>query len=253
MLTIDLTGKKAFVTGGSRGIGREICITFAKCGADVAFTYYSRDDAAEEVVKEIEKQGVKGLKYRCDVGNYDQMKETLDDVTEKFEKLDIIVNNAGGSKVFEIDELSPEYLDFVLKTNLYGSFYSIMAGGLELLRKAGGGSIINIGSSAMYSGFGGGPQYSAAKSGLLGLTRYMAVQYGPENIRCNTLAISLIATEQLIKFDEETKKKKILGVPVRRLGTPTDVANMAAFMASDLATYISGEVILMDGARTYAK
>lgn len=253
MISIDLRGKKAFVTGGSRGIGRAICLAFADCGADVAFTYHSREDAAAEVKKEIEEKGVTALCYKCDVGNYEQMKETLSDVKEHFEKLDIIVNNAGGSKVFEIDELTPEYLDYVLKTNLYGSFYSIMAGGLEMLRAAGGGSIINIGSSAMYSGFGGGPQYSSAKSGLLGLTRYMAVQYGPENIRCNTLAISLIATEQLVKFDEETKKKKILGVPVRRLGTPEDVANMAAFMASDLASYISGEVILMDGARTYAK
>ena len=253
MLTIDLTGKKAFVTGGSRGIGRAICLTVAQCGADVAFTYHSREDKAVEVVEEMKKEGVNALSYRCDVGNFEQMKETLDDVKKNFEKLDIIVNNAGGSKVFEMDNLTPEYLDYVLKTNLYGSFYSIMAGGLDMMRKAGGGSIINIGSSAMYSGFGGGPQYSSAKSGLMGLTRYMAVQYGPENIRCNTLAISLIATEQLVKFDEETKKKKILGVPVRRLGTPQDVANMAAFMASDLASYISGEIILMDGARTYAK
>lgn len=253
MLQIDLTGKKAFITGGSRGVGKAICLTLADCGADVAFTYLSRDEAAMEVVREIENMGRKALCYKCDVGNFEQMKEVLSRVKNKFSKLDIIINNAGGSKVFEIDELTPEYLDSVLKSNLYGSFYSIMAGGLDLLREAGGGSIINIGSSAMYSGMGGGPQYSSAKAGLMGLTRYMAVQYGSENIRCNTLAISLIKTEQLNKFDEKMTKKKIATVPVGRLGTPEDVAYMAAFLSSDMATYVSGEIILMDGARTYAK
>lgn len=253
MLKIDLTGKKAFLTGGSRGVGRAICLALAECGADIAFTYLSRDEAANGVVKEIEALGREAYCYKCDVGNFDQMKETLNDIKEKFGKLDIIVNNAGGSKVVEIDELTPEYLDTVLKSNLYGSFYSIMAGGLDLLKEAGGGSIINIGSSAMYSGMGGGPQYSASKAGLLGLTRYMAVQYGPENIRCNTLAISLIKTELLNKFDDEMLKKKIATVPVGRLGKPEDVAYMTAFLSSEMASYISGEVILMDGARTYAK
>ncbi len=253
MLQIDLTGKKAFVTGGSRGVGKAICLAFADCGAEVAFTYLSREEAAKEVVKEIEGKGREAYCYQCDVGNFEQMKKTLNDVSQKFGKLDIIVNNAGGSKVVEVDELTPDYLDTVLKSNLYGSFYSIMAGGLELMRNASGGSIINIGSSAMYSGMGGGPQYSASKAGLMGLTRYMAVQYGCENIRCNTLAISLIKTEMLNKFDEEMTKKKIATVPVGRLGEPEDVAYMAAFLASDMGTYISGEVILMDGARTYAK
>jgi len=253
MLKIDLTGKKAFVTGGSRGVGKAICIALADCGADIAFTYLSRDEAAKEVVSEIKKMGREAYCYKCDVGNYDNMKEVLNDIEDKFAKLDIIVNNAGGSKVFEIDELTPEYLDTVIKSNLYGSFYSIMAGGLDLLKKAGGGSIINIGSSAMYSGMGGGAQYSASKAGLMGLTRYMAVQYGPEKIRCNTLAISLIKTEMLNKFDDEMLKKKIATVPVGRLGEPEDVAYMTAFLASDMGSYVSGEMILMDGARTYAK
>lgn len=253
MLSIDLTGKKAFVTGGSRGIGREICKTLASCGADVAFTYLSRKESADETVNIIKETGRQGYGYKCDVANYDEMKEVLNDIKEKFGKLDIIVNNAGGSKVLGINELTPEYLDTVIKSNLYGSFYSIMAGGLELLEKAGGGSIINIGSSAMYSGMGGGAQYSASKSGLMGLTRYMAVEYGPKNIRCNTLAVSLIKTELLNKFDDEMLKKKIATVPIGRLGEPEDVACMTAFLASNMGSYISGEIILMDGARTYAK
>mgnify|MGYP003283514740 FL=1 len=120
MLQIDLTGKKAFITGGSRGVGKAICLTLADCGADVAFTYLSRDEAAMEVAREIEDMGRKALCYKCDVGNFEQMKEVLSDVKNKFSKLDIIINNAGGSKVFEIDELTPEYLDSVLKSNLYG-------------------------------------------------------------------------------------------------------------------------------------
>jgi len=251
MLAIDLTGKKAFVTGGSRGIGKSICLTLAQAGADVAFTYLSNENAAKSVEKQIQEMGRKAIAYQADAADYSRMKEVLNDIEKQFSVLDIIVNNAGGSPRIDFHDLTPEQLDDSLKRNLYGPFYSIMAG-IDLMEKAGGGSIINIGSSAMYSGFGGGPHYSAAKSGLMGLTRYLAVDLGPKQIRANTLAVSLIKTELLENSQKEVLDEKIKTVPLGRLGLPEDVAYMTAFLASDMGSYISGEMILMDGARTYA-
>lgn len=253
MLNIDLTGKKAFVTGGSRGVGRSICEVLADCGADVAFTYRSRDAQAREVVDAIcEKTGKKAFSYKCDVGNFEAMKQVMSDVKNAFGTLDIIVNNAGKGEVCPMDELTPEKLESMLQTNVCGPFYSLMAGGLDMMLAAGGGSIINIGSQAMHSGMGGGPHYSSSKSALQGLTRYMAITYGPQKIRCNTLAISLVQTEMLQKYDEAVKQEKIATVPIRRLSEPEDAAYMTAFLCSDLGSYVTGEMITIDGGRTFA-
>ncbi len=255
MLSIDLKGKNALVTGGSRGVGASICKTLAKAGANVIINYASSEDRALEVLKEVEGYGVKGYIFKCDMSNPLEVEKMMEFAKEKFSSLEILVNNAGTTFMKKIEEITLEDWDKIHNLNLNGVFYSCKYA-LPLLKARSeemGSSIINIGSTSMYTGAGGGGHYASTKAALLGYTRALAKELGPHKITANLLAISLIQTDMMdITTPDDVKEEKRRGVPVGRLGRVEDVAYLSAFLGSDMGSYISGEVISVDGARTFA-
>jgi 3-oxoacyl-[acyl-carrier protein] reductase len=253
MLTIDLSSKVALITGASRGIGRSIAQTYARCGAKVAVNYANNAQHALEVVREIQDLGGEALAVQGNVGNPEEVREICEQIVQKFGKIDILVNNAGITSRKNIEELSFEEIERTFKVNVLGSFSCVKAV-LPYMLPTQGGSIINIASTGAYTGGGGGPHYASSKSAMIGLTRNLARYLGPKGIRTNVLAPTLIVTDFLKKLypRPEDQEKLILQVPLRRLGQPEDVGYMAAFLASDLGSFINGQVIILDGGRTFS-
>ncbi len=247
MLAIDLRGKIAFVTGSSRGIGKSCAKTLAQAGAKVIINYNTNIKAAQEVAKEI---GGDTAVVQGDVTDPQKVEDMLKLIKEKYGKLDILVNNAGTTTEYNLEELPIEDIQKVFEVNLFGTFYCTKFA-LPLM-KENGGTIINISSTSMYTGAGGGAHYAASKSALLGFTRNLAKDYGQYNIRTNSIAVTMVNTELLINRKTGDLKSKIENVPVKRLCEPEEVGYLTAFLASDMAGYINGEVITMDGGRTYA-
>lgn len=243
---MDLKGKNCIVTGGSRGIGKAIALTLAKLGANVAVTYSRSADAANEVVKEIEKSGSKGLALQADAASFEKADEVISKIVEEWGSLDVLVNNAGITKDNLILRMNEEQWDAVIDTNLKSVFNYSKAAAKPMMR-ARGGSVINIGSVVGISGNAGQSNYSASKAGLIGFTKSYAKELASRNIRANVVAPGYIMTEMTENLDEKVLESIKQETPLGRAGNPEEVSNVVAFLASDLSSYITGEVLRVDG------
>ncbi len=242
-----LEGKVALVTGAGRGIGKAIALRFAEQGADVAFTDLAINEAVEETVKEIEALGVKAKAYASNAALFDQTHEVVKQIVEDFGRIDILVNNAGITKDGLMMRMSEAQWDAVLTVNLKSAFNFIHAV-TPVMAKQRGGSIINMSSVVGVSGNAGQCNYSASKAGMIGLAKSIAKEMGPRGIRANCIAPGFIITDMTNQLSQEIKDQWAAQIPLRRGGTPDDVANVTLFLASDLSSYVSGQVIHCCGA-----
>lgn len=237
-----LTGKTALVTGATRGIGRAIALKYASEGADVAFTYRSQHEAAQSLVAEIEAMGVRAKAYTSDASSFEDAHKVVEDVKDEFGKIDVLVNNAGITKDGLMMRMDEAQWDAVIDTNLKSAFNFIHAC-TPIMARQRGGSIISMSSVVGVSGNAGQCNYSASKAGLIGLTKSIAKEMGPRGIRANCIAPGFIATDMTGALPENVRQEWEKQIPMRRGGTPEDVANVALFLASDLAGYVTGQVI----------
>lgn len=237
-----LDGKTALVTGATRGIGRAIALKFASEGADIAFTYRSQEKAALTLTAEIEAMGVRVKAYRSDAASFEDAHNVVADAKETFGHIDILVNNAGITKdglMMRMDEAS---WDAVIGTNLKSAFNFIHAC-TPIMARQRSGSIINMSSVVGVSGNAGQCNYSASKAGLTGLSKSIAKEMGPRGIRSNCIAPGFIATDMTGALPENLRQEWEKQIPLRRAGQPEDVAKVALFLASDLSSYVTGQVI----------
>lgn len=237
-----LTGKKALVTGATRGIGRAIAMRFAAEGADVAFTYRSQHDAARSLVTEIEAMGVKAMAFASDAASFEDAHKIIEELKTAFGQIDILVNNAGITKDGLMMRMSEAQWDEVISTNLKSAFNFIHAC-TPIMARQRCGSIINMSSVVGISGNAGQCNYSASKAGLIGLSKSIAKEMGPRGIRVNCIAPGFIATDMTEALPENVRQEWEKQIPLRRGGVPEDVANVALFLASDLSSYVTGQVI----------
>ena len=242
-----LEGKVALVTGAGRGIGKAIAVRFAQEGANVAFTDLAVNEAVEETVKELEALGVKAKAYASNAANFDETHEVVKQIVEDFGRIDVLVNNAGITKDGLMMRMSEAQWDAVINVNLKSAFNFIHAV-TPIMAKQRGGSIINMSSVVGVSGNAGQCNYSASKAGMIGLAKSIAKEMGPRGIRANCIAPGFIITEMTNQLPQEIKDQWAQQIPMRRGGTPEDVANVALFLASDLSSYVSGQTIHCCGA-----
>lgn len=243
-----LEGKVALITGGSRGIGATIVKTFVEHGADVAFTYRSSEDQAKQVAEEAmaSNEGRKVVAYQSDASSFDQTKDLIAEVLKEFGKIDALVNNAGITKDNLLMRMSEDQWDQVIETNLK-SLYNFTKNIMRPMLKARSGSIINISSIVGVSGNAGQANYAASKAGMIGFTKSMAYEMGSRNIRCNAIAPGFIATEMTDNLDDKLKDLMINNTALKRLGSTEEIANACLFLASDLSSYVTGEVMMVTG------
>lgn len=241
-----LEGKSALVTGASKGIGRAIALEFANQGAQVAFTYLSSVEKGEALASELEALGVKAVGYRSDAAQFKDAEALIAQVVEEFGGLDILVNNAGITRDNLLMRMSEEHWDAVIETNLKSVFNTVKSAARSFMKQR-SGSIINITSVVGIKGNAGQANYAASKAGIIGFTKSVALELGSRNIRCNAIAPGFIETEMTEQLDEKTVQTWRDAIPLKRGGQPSDVANAAVFLASDLSGYISGQVLQVDG------
>ena len=237
-----LAGKTALITGATRGIGRAIALRFAAEGADVAFTYRSQHEAAQSRVSELEAMGVRVKAYTSDAASFEDAHKVVEDVKETFGRIDVLVNNAGITKDGLMMRMDEAQWDAVIDTNLKSAFNFIHAC-TPIMARQRSGSIISMSSVVGVSGNAGQCNYSASKAGLIGLTKSMAKEMGPRGIRANCIAPGFIATDMTGALPENVRQEWEKQIPLRRGGTPEDVAGVAVFLASDLAGYVTGQVV----------
>jgi 3-oxoacyl-[acyl-carrier protein] reductase len=230
------------VTGATRGIGRAIALKFAAEGADVAFTYRSQDEAAVTLQAEIEGMGVRAKAYKSDASSFEDAHNVVADMKETFGHIDILVNNAGITKDGLMMRMDEAAWDAVLDTNLKSAFNFIHAC-TPIMARQRGGSIINMSSVVGVSGNAGQCNYSASKAGLIGLSKSIAKEMGPRGIRSNCIAPGFIATDMTEAIPDNLRQEWEKQIPLRRGGQPEDVAKVALFLASDLSSYVTGQVI----------
>ena len=242
-----LEGKLALVTGAGRGIGKAIAMRYAEAGADVAFTDLVINEAVEQTVKELEAMGVKAKAYASNAALFEETHEVVKQVVADFGRIDVLVNNAGITKDGLMMRMSEEQWDAVINVNLKSAFNFIHAV-TPVMAKQRSGSIINMSSVVGVSGNAGQCNYSASKAGMIGLAKSIAKEMGPRGIRANCIAPGFIITDMTNQLSQEVKDQWAAQIPLRRGGTPEDVANVALFLASDMSSYVSGQVIHCCGA-----
>ena len=241
-----LEGKIALVTGASRGIGRQIALTLAAQGAAVIVNYNGSAAKAEEVVEEIEKAGGKAEAIQCNVSDFESCKSMMEDIVSRYGRLDILVNNAGITRDNLIMKMSEEDFDAVIQTNLNGVFNCIKHISRQMIKQK-AGRIINISSVSGVLGNAGQANYCAAKAGVIGLTKCMARELASRGITVNAVAPGFIRTDMTDVLKDNVKEAIIATIPMKTFGETEDVANTVAFLASDAARYITGQVISVDG------
>jgi len=241
-----LKNKTAIVTGGSRGIGRSICIALAKEGANVVTCYAHGADGANETIKLCEEYGVKGLAIQADVANNDDVASMIAKVKEEFGSIDILVNNAGITKDNLILKMNEDDFTQVIDTNLKGAFLCIQNVSKIMLKQR-SGRIVNISSVVGVRGNAGQVNYSASKAGLIGMTKSVAKELASRGITVNAVAPGFIETDMTAKLSEAVVEESLKAIPMKCMGNGDDVANLVAFLASDNARYITGQVICVDG------
>ena len=240
-----LENKTALVTGASKGIGRGIAMKLAEAGANVAFTYLSSVEKGQALEKELQAFGTKVKGYRSDASDMKAAEELVNAIVNEFGSLDIVVNNAGITRDGLLMRMTEEQFNEVIRTNL-NSVFNITKAAQKPMLKQRNGSIINMSSVVGVKGNGGQSNYAASKAGIIGFTKSVALELGSRNIRCNAIAPGFIETEMTGVLPEETVKQWREAIPLKRGGTPEDVANCVLFLASPMATYITGQVIHVD-------
>lgn len=246
MLMKLLDQKNVIITGGSRGIGKGIAEVFADHGANVAFTYNSSAEAAESLAKSLEEKGIKAKAYQSDASNFDQAQQLAKDVIADFGQIDVLINNAGITKDNLLMRMSEEDFNKVVEVNL-NSVFNLTKAVLRPMLKQRHGSIINMSSVVGIKGNAGQANYSASKAGIIGFSKSVALELGSRNIRSNVIAPGFIETEMTAKLDEATVDQWRQAIPLKRGGTPTDIANACVFLASDMSSYITGQTLSVDG------
>ena len=241
-----LTDKIALVTGAGRGIGRAIAVEMARAGADVALVYERNGEVAQETQRLVETFGRSARIYACDVGDFQAVKATVSQVLADFGGLDILVNNAGITRDGLAMVMPPEQFTAVIQTNLTGAFHMIRQVCGHFVRKR-GGRIINISSVSGMMGNAGQCNYAAAKAGMIGLTKTIAREMAGRNITCNAIAPGFIETDMTGDLPQKVRETALTQIPMGRMGNPKDIAELAVFLASEKASYITGEVIKVDG------
>jgi 3-oxoacyl-[acyl-carrier protein] reductase len=247
LLTMGLLkGKTALITGASRGIGKAIAIRFAMEGSDIAITNIIDDEEFKTTIKEIEALGVKAKGYVSNAANFEDSQRIINEIVKDFTRIDILINNAGITRDNLLMRMTEDQWDSVIAVNLK-SVFNLTKAVLQTMLKQKNGSIINMSSVVGVSGNAGQSNYSASKAGIIGFTKSIAKEVGSRNIRCNAIAPGFILTEMTEKLPEEVKKDWANKIPLKRGGTPEDVANTALFLASDLSSYITGQTIHVCG------
>jgi len=241
-----LENKLALITGGSRGIGKGIVEVFAAQGAHVAFTYNSSAEAANAMADELSQNGVIVKAYQSDAAQFDQAESLVAQVLADFGSIDILINNAGITKDNLLIRISEEDFDRVIEVNLKSVFNMTKAVQRTMLKQR-HGSIINMSSIVGVQGNAGQTNYAASKAGIIGFSKSVALELGSRNIRCNVIAPGFIETEMTQKLDEVTVQSWRDGIPLKRGGTPQDIANTCLYLASELSSYVTGQVIHVDG------
>ncbi|MEM9987729.1 MAG: 3-oxoacyl-[acyl-carrier-protein] reductase, partial [Bacteroidota bacterium] len=241
-----LEGKVALITGGTRGIGRAIATTFAQQGASVAFTFRSSVEKAQALEKELKDLGVEAKGYQTDAGDFEAVEAMVTDLMTTFGRVDALINNAGITRDNLLLRMKPDQWDEVIQTNLNSIFYTTKAL-LKNMLKQRSGSVINISSVVGIQGNAGQANYAASKAGMIGFTKSLAREIGSRGIRANVVAPGFIATEMTAELPEKELSAWLQNIPLKRAGEPQDVADLCVFLASDMSTYITGQVMTVDG------
>ena len=241
-----LEGKTAIITGASRGIGRGVALVFAQYGANVAFTYSSSVDAANDLEKELSSQGIKAKGFQSNAANFDESQQLAADVLDQFGSIDILINNAGITKDNLLMRMGEEDFDKVIEINLKSVFNMTKAVQKTMLKQR-KGSIINMSSVVGVKGNAGQTNYAASKAGIIGFSKSVALELGSRNIRSNVIAPGFIETEMTAKLDEKKVAEWRSAIPLKRGGSPEDIANACVFLASDLSAYVTGQTLNVDG------
>ena len=241
-----LEGKNVIITGASRGIGKGIAEVFAKHGANVAFTYSSSEGPALELEKELSGMGVKAKAYKSNAASFEESEKLILQVLEDFEGIDVLINNAGITKDNLLMRMGEDDFDSVIEINLKSVFNMTKAVQRTMLKQR-QGSIINMSSVVGVKGNAGQANYAASKAGMIGFTKSIALELGSRSIRCNAIAPGFIETEMTDKLDEKTVQGWRDAIPLKRGGTPEDIANACLFLASDLSAYVTGQVLHVNG------
>ncbi len=238
--------KIAFITGGTRGIGRQIAVTLAKAGMDIAVNYRTENEDLEVTKKEVEAEGVKCFGVQGDVSNYEDCERMVKEIIEKCERIDVLVNNAGITKDMLLMRMKKEDFESVINVNLVGTF-NVTKNVIPYMMKERSGRIINISSVVGISGNAGQTNYSASKAGIIGFTKSLAKEVASRNILVNAVAPGFIETKMTDVLKDEVKEEISKTIPLKRMGSPEDVANVVEFLASDKSSYITGQVLHVDG------
>ena len=241
-----LEGKTAIITGGSRGIGKGIALVFAQHGANVAFTYSSSVESANSLEKELSNYGVKVKSFQSNAADYNESQDLVENVLSDFGSIDVLVNNAGITKDNLLMRMSEEDFDKVIEVNLKSVFNMTKAVQRTMLKQR-KGSIINMSSVVGVKGNAGQSNYAASKAGIIGFSKSVALELGSRNIRSNVIAPGFIETEMTAKLDEKTVDVWRNAIPLKRGGSPEDIANACVFLASDLSAYVTGQTLNVDG------
>ncbi len=241
-----LEKKVALITGASRGIGSAIAQVFAKHGANIAFTYLHSEEKANALLNDLSKEGTSIKAYKSNAANYSEAQQLCEEVQKQFGKIDILINNAGITKDNLLMRMAQEDWDTVIQTNL-NSVFNLTKPVSYLMLKQKSGSIINMSSIVGERGQAGQTNYAASKAAIIGFTKSIADELGSRNIRSNVIAPGFIETDMTNELPEETKKTYLASIPMKRLGTAEEVAKVCLFLASDMASYVNGQVISVCG------